>query len=67
MEWGARQHPRKYFEEIREAFQQESPSLPEPHKELVHPEECPAELGPNPQKVQQQIIQKIKEKELRKG
>ena len=50
MEWGARQHPRKYFEEIREAFQQESPSLPEPHKELVHPEECPAEVGPNPQK-----------------
>jgi nicotinate phosphoribosyltransferase len=64
MKDGTRQKPSEPLAEIRERFQEEFSTLPEPYKLLENPGEFPVELGPHLQKAQQEIIQEVKEKEL---
>lgn len=64
MKDGRRQHPPEPLSEITERFRQEFAGLDERYKAVRDPQEYPVELGPGLKKLQEEVVQKTKEKEL---
>lgn len=64
MKDGKRQHPPEALSEIRERFHQEFASLDDRYKAIKDPQEYPVGLGPGLKKLQEEVVQKTKEKEL---
>jgi len=64
MKKGKRQHPPEALSEIRERFRREFAALDHRYKAIKDPQEYRVELGSGLQKLQEEIVQKTKQKEL---
>lgn len=64
MKNGQRQQPTEPLPVIRERFLKEFAALDEDYKAITEPDLYPVELGSGLQKLQQQVVARVKEKEL---
>ncbi|MFW6332542.1 MAG: nicotinate phosphoribosyltransferase [Thermodesulfobacteriota bacterium] len=61
---GSRQINPESVHEIRERFMEELENLDDAYKRLKDPDEYPVELSPGLEKLQKEVVQEVKEKEL---